>query len=263
MGTATNRQLAVVTGASSGIGLELAKCAIENGFDVLIAAENDSIHTVAAELRRDGVMIASEQVDLATYEGVEQLYQAVHGLGREVDVLLLNAGVGVGGEFVKTSLEEELKLIALNCTSVVHLAKRVAKDMVARGHGRIMITSSIVGTAPAPYEAVYGASKAFDLSFAEALHYELKDAGITVTAVQPGATDTQFFERAGLENTKVGQAEKDDPADVAKRAWDGMMDGKDKVLAGGFKARMQGRANEVLPEQTKAKAHAKQAEPKH
>jgi short-subunit dehydrogenase len=206
--------------------------------------------------------VQAVRADLRTFDGVEQLAREVQSLGRPVDALLLNAGVGVGGPFLETSLHEELDMIALNCNHTVHLAKLLVPDMVARGQGRVMVTASVVSTSPAPYEAVYGATKAFVMSFAEALREELKDTGVTVTALQPGATDTNFFARAHLEDTKVGEAEKDDPEGVAKRGFDAMMAGKASVLGGELKSRMEGLANEILPETVKAKSAAKQAKPK-
>lgn len=152
-------------------------------------------------------------------------------------------------------------MISVNCIAVVHLAKQLLPAMVERGQGRVLITSSIAATMPAPFEAVYGATKAFDLSFSEALRNELKDTGVTVTAVQPGPTETNFFHRAGLDDTKVGQSEKDDPAQVAQQAYDAMMAGKDKVYAGSLKTRMQGVMTEVMPEAAKAQQHRKMVEP--
>ncbi|MEJ7599137.1 MAG: SDR family NAD(P)-dependent oxidoreductase [Kofleriaceae bacterium] len=261
MGTATNRKLAVVTGASSGIGLELARLCVEHEFDLVICAEDEGIHQAAEHLGAAGTSIVPVRADLATYEGVETLVKSIRDTGRPVDALLMNAGVGVGGQFLLTDLEDELRMIALNCTSIVHLGKRVIPGMVSRGEGRILITASIASTAPAPYLAVYGATKAFDLSLAEALRYELKDTGVTVTALQPGATDTEFFERADMENTKVAQGKKDDPADVAKAGFEAMMAGKDSVIAASLKNKLQGLANEILPETVKAAAQAKQTKP--
>jgi short-subunit dehydrogenase len=152
-------------------------------------------------------------------------------------------------------------MIALNCMHTVHLAKRVVPDMVARGQGRILITGSVVSTAPNPYQAVYGATKAFVMSFGEALRFELKDTGVTVTVLQPGATDTNFFERAALMDTKVGQAKKDDPALVARNGFAAMMDGKDSVLGGSFKSKVEGMMNEILPETVKAAQAGKTTKP--
>jgi short-subunit dehydrogenase len=261
MGTATNRPFGVVTGASSGIGFELARECMEHDFDLLICAEDEGIHQAASHLSAAGAAVEAVRCDLATFEGCEKLVDAVNQYGRPLDALILNAGIGVSGGFIQTELEEELRSIALNVTSIVHLAKRLVPRMVNRGEGRVLITASVASTSPAPYLAVYGATKAFDLSFAEALRYELKDTGVTVTALQPGATDTEFFERADMENTKVAQGKKDDPADVAKKGFDAMMAGKDKVIAAGLKSKLEGIAGEVLPETVKAKLQASQTKP--
>jgi uncharacterized protein len=261
MGTATNRPLAVVTGASSGIGFELAKQCVENGFDVIICAEDARLAAAAEQLRAAGTSIEAVCADLATYDGNEALVRAIRAAGRPVEALLLNAGVGVNGAFIETSLEDEIRMIGLNCAAVVHVAKRVLPDMVALGRGRVLITSSIAATTPAPYLAVYGATKAFDLSLAEALREELKDTGVTVTALQPGATDTEFFERADMEDTRVGQGKKDDPAEVAKQGFEAMMKGKDSVIASSIKSKLEGLANEVLPETAKARIQAAMNKP--
>jgi short-subunit dehydrogenase len=261
MGTATNRQFAVVTGASSGIGLELAKQCVLNNFDVLICAEDEGIHEAARHLGAAGAAVEAVRADLSTFEGCEKLVEAVSSHGRPLDALLLNAGIGVGGSFIQNELEDELRMIALNVNAVVHLAKRLVPRMVNRGQGKVLITASVASTSPAPFLAVYGATKAFDLSFAEALRFELKDTGVTVTALQPGATDTEFFDRADMDNTKVAQGKKDDPEDVAKKGFEAMMAGKDKVIAASLKAKLEGIAGEILPEPTKAKMQAGQTRP--
>lgn len=264
MATEIKRKLAVVTGASSGIGLELARQCLNHGFDVLACADSAAIDDLPGQLGTQGDAIGNViplRADLSTYDGVEQLYQVVESHHRPVDALLLNAGVGVGGEFASTDLSAELEMIALNCMHTVHLAKRVVPQMIARREGRILITGSVVSTTPNPYQAVYAATKAFVMSFGEALRYELKDVGVTVTVVQPGATDTNFFARADLMDTKVGQAEKDDPALVAKHGFEAMMAGKDSVLAGGFKSKIEGALNEILPETVKAAQTAKTTKP--
>jgi uncharacterized protein len=170
--------------------------------------------------------------------------------------------LGVSGDFTRqTELDDELNLIHLNVISPVHLAKRVLKDMVARGKGRVLFTSSIAGTMPAPFEAVYGASKAFLSSFAQAIRNELKDTGVTITALMPGATETNFFHRAGMEDTKLGASEKDDPAEVAKDGFEALMAGKDHVVAGSFKNKVQAVAGHALPDPAVANMHRQMSEP--
>lgn len=258
----TPRKLAVVTGASSGIGLELALQCAKNGFDVVISSETPAIQSAAETIRAaTGAEIHPIEADLRESEGVDALWRAVLALGRPVDALLLNAGVGVGGPFIDTDLDAELDMIALNCNHTVHLAKRIVPEMAKRGAGRVLITASVVSTAPSPYQAVYGATKAFVMSFAQALHTELRSTGVTVTALQPAATDTEFFERADMMDTQVGQGEKDDPADVARRGFEGMMKGSASVLGGGWKGKLEAIANEILPEQLKARQVAKTTEP--
>ncbi len=262
MGTQDPRPFAVVTGASTGIGFELARQCIMNNFDALICADDArGIHEAAAHLAASGATVIPVTADLTTYEGVEKLAREIDGTGRHVDALILNAGIGVNGPFIETPLDEELRVIALNCASIVHLAKRVVPQMAVRGKGHILITASVESTSPAPYLAVYGASKAFDLSFAEALRAELKETGVTVTALQPGATDTEFFERAEMMDTRVAAGKKDDPAEVAKVGFEAMMKGKDKVIAASIKAKLEGLVGELLPEPAKAALHARQAKP--
>ncbi|AKF05499.1 SDR family NAD(P)-dependent oxidoreductase [Sandaracinus amylolyticus] len=262
MANATDKPLAVVTGASSGIGLELARQCVANGFDVFLIADDAKIGDAAAELGGKGATVYARQIDLATYEGVEEAWREIAETGRPVDALLLNAGVGVSGDFVRdTSLDRELRMIALNCDSIVHLAKRVLPGMVARKKGRVLITSSVAAIIPASGTAVYGATKAFGLGLAEALRDELRDTGVTVTALQPGPTETPFFRRADMEHTRVGQQKKDDAALVAKQGFDAMMRGKHKLYGGSLKTRVMGAISELLPEPIKARAHGKLAEP--
>ena len=182
-------------------------------------------------------------------------------MGRPVDAIAINAGIGVGGEFVKTDLQEELNLIELNVSSTVHLAKRVVKDMVDRGSGKILFTSSVVSQMPSPFLAVYAASKAFVHSFSEALRNELKDTGVTVTALMPGATETNFFHRAGLDETKVGAAKKDDPAEVAKQGFDALMAGKDSTLAESLVTKIGGAIGTILPDTVTSEMNRKLNEP--
>ncbi len=257
------RQLALVTGASSGIGLELARQFAQNGFDLIITAEDDELATAEASLAGDGAEVRAVRADLSTYDGVEQLWSAVASVGRPLDAVALNAGIGVNGDFARDiPLEDDLRLIALNVTAVVHLAKRVLPPMIQRGAGRVLITSSVAATMPGPYYATYAASKAFLQSFAQAIRFELKDTGVTVTALQPGPTDTEFFERADLENTMVGESKKDDPAEVAKDGFEALMAGKDHVVAGSAKNKAQVAGAKLLPEKARAGMHAAQTKPK-
>jgi uncharacterized protein len=180
-----------------------------------------------------------------------------------VDVLVLNAGVGVGGRFWETDLADDLRLVDLNVRSVVHLAKLVVRDMVARGSGRVLVTASIAAKAPGPYHATYAASKAYDHSFAEALRVELEEAdtGVTVTSLMPGPTDTDFFDRAGMEDTKVAQGRKDDPDEVAKDGVDALLAGKDHVVAGALKNKVMAAGSALQPDAAAAKGMATMAEP--
>jgi uncharacterized protein len=258
----STRPLAVVTGASSGIGRELARQFGENGFDLLITAQSAQIEEAARELKATGARIQTVQADLATYEGVETLYRAIQADSRPVEAIAINAGVGAGGDFTRdTDLRDELNLIQLNVISTVHLAKRVLPEMVARGRGRVLFTSSIAALMPGTFQAVYNGSKAFVQSFSEALRNELKGTGVTITALQPGPTETNFFHRAGMDDTQVGASEKDDPAQVAKQGFDALMAGKDHVIAGSFKTKALANVAKVLPDTVNAEQHRKMAEP--
>lgn len=260
MAATNGRQFAVVTGASSGIGFELAKQFVQNNFDVLICAENE-LDRAAQELRSLGADVQAVQVDLASHDGVHQLQQAIDATGRTLDAAALNAGVGVSGPFAETDLAAELNMVNLNVVSTLHLAKYVVKKMVSQGSGKILFTSSIAGTMPTPYEAVYGATKAFVRSLSQSIREELKETGIGVTALMPGATETPFFAKAGALDTKLGASEKDDPADVAKDGFEALMAGKDHVVAGSFKNKLQAAAGYALPDPLVAKAHAGMAAP--
>jgi short-subunit dehydrogenase len=254
-------QLAVVTGASSGIGFALAAQAAMRGYDLVICSDTDAIQRAAEALGAGGLQVLAVQADLATSAGVEKLAAAVQATGRPVDALLLNAGVGVNGSFLDTVLEDEMRMIHLNVCGAVHLAKRLLPDMAKRRQGKVLVTASVASTAPTPYLTIYGATKAFGLSFAEGLRVELAPYGISVTALQSGATDTNFFDRAAMQTTKVGQSEKDDPMEVARLGFEAMLAGKDSVVASSLKSKAVGLLNEVLPETTKAKLQARENEP--
>jgi short-subunit dehydrogenase len=261
MDSSAPHPFAVVTGASSGIGLELAKQFAQHGYDLLVVAEDAGIEGAASTLRALGAQVDSLQADLAAHDGVHALIDRIGAAGRPVDAVAINAGVGVGGPFVETDLHAELNLINLNVISTVHLAKHVLKQMVARGEGRILFTSSIAAEMPAPFEAVYGASKAFVQSFSEALRNEVKDTNVVITALQPGPTDTNFFHRAGMDDTRVGAGKKDDAAEVARQGFEALMKGKDHVVAGSLKNKVQSTLAQVTPEPALAEMHRKLSEP--
>lgn len=262
MNRSLTRPLAVVTGASNGIGYELAKQFAQNGFDLLVTATGPNINEAAQAFEALGAKVDTVQADLATYDGVETLYSQIQATGRPIDAIAINAGVGVGGEFAReTDLKDELNLINLNVVSSVHLAKRVVKDMVDRGQGRILFSSSIAALMPGPFEAVYAASKAFIQSFAEAIRNELKDTGVTVTSLMPGPTDTNFFHRAEMDDTNAGSKKKDDPAEVAKQGFEALMAGKDAVIAGSLMTKIQGKVSAVLPDTLNAELHRQLTEP--
>jgi short-subunit dehydrogenase len=257
-----SRPLALVTGASSGIGRELAKQFAERGFDLIVAAEDVELDDAVEELRAMGGAVAPVSVDLTKREDVERLVAAVRGSGRPLDAAALNAGVGVGGAFADNDLDAELNLIELNCVSTVHLAKRVVQDMVARGEGRILFTSSIASQAPEPFQAVYGASKAFVQSLAMALREELKDSGVSITALLPGPTESEFFDRADLTDTKLGASDKkDDPAQVARQGVDGLLKGDASVFAGSLASKAMGRLSAVTPAPLATKLKRPMTEP--
>jgi short-subunit dehydrogenase len=254
--------LALVTGASSGIGRELARVFAENGFDLIVAAEDPGIETTAAELQRHGGAVRPVRVDLRDPEGVEQLYATCRATGA-LDAAALNAGVGQGGRFLDIDIEDEQDIIDVNVSSTVRLAKHVLRDMSERGTGRVLITSSIASTMPGTYQAVYNASKSFLQSFSEAVQAELRDdhAEVTVTALMPGPTDTNFFHRGDMDDTKVGSSSKDDPAQVAEQGFKAMLKGEDKEFAGSVGSRAQGKLAGVLPDRLKAAMHRRMAAP--
>lgn len=259
--TSSSRPFAVVTGASSGIGLELAKRFAMEGFDLLLVAEPSGLIDAKTAVEQFGASVDAVEADLTTSDGVHAVVDRIQAAGRPVEAIAINAGVGVGGPFLETPLDEELKMIDLNVKSSVHLAKHVLPKMIARNRGKILFTSSVAAVMPAPFEAVYGATKAFLLLFAESLANELKDTEITVTAILPGPTETNFFHRAHMDDTKAGTDKKDDPADVAKRAYEALVAGTEKAYVGSFKNKVMGLMADLLPDDLGAAAHRKLSEP--
>jgi short-subunit dehydrogenase len=255
---AEGNKLAVVTGASTGIGYELAKQCAADGYDLVMAADEPAIHEAARKIGTRGVHVEAVEADLATMEGADKLYAAL--AGRPVDALLANAGRGLGRGFLDQDFAEVRRVVDTNITGTIYLLQKVGRDMRARRSGRILITGSIAGFIPGTYQAVYNGTKAFLDSFSFALRAELKDSGVTVTCLMPGATETAFFERADMLDTKVGQSKKDDPADVAKIGFDAMMDGKGDVVSG-WKNKLQTAIANVTPAGTLAEMHRGMAEP--
>lgn len=257
------RPFAVITGASSGIGYELAKVFAGNGFDLLINAEDERLKDAKRTLAINGTRLEAVRADLSKPKGVEKLYERIQRTGRPVDALALNAGIGEGGDFVRqTDLDQELHLVDLNVRSTVHLSKLVLGDMVNRGEGRVLFTSSIASTMPGTYQAVYNASKSFVQSFALAIRRELKGTGVSVTSLMPGPTDTDFFRRAHMEDTRVGSSEqKDDPAEVARQGYEALMQGKERVVPGSLVNRLLAYGGRLVPDKAKAEAHRLMAEP--
>lgn len=253
-----SRAFAVVTGASSGIGLELAKGLAEMGAELLVVAEDDQIMAAAAQLGPDCTPL---QADLSTPGGIATVIDAVNAHDGPPDILALNAGVGRSGKFVDLPLGDDLLVIRLNVESTVRLAKAIVPAMVRRGSGRVLISGSIAGDMPGPFYATYAASKAFLNSFSAALRYELRETGVHVTTLMPGPTDTDFFDEAGMQDTPVYEQSKDDPAVVARQALEALFGGQATVVSGSKKNLAQHLAAGVLPEQTAAGLHAKFTRP--
>lgn len=253
-------KLAVVTGASSGIGFELARLAGEHGYDLSIVADEPLIAGAGVDLGRAGARVEVVETDLASFAGVDKLLAATNG--RPIDVLCANAGTATGGAFLDVSVEDWRHAIDTNVTGTVYLLQKVLAQMVARREGKVLVTGSIAGYVPGPFNAVYNATKAFIDYFTDAVRNELKDHdGVTLTTLKPGATDTPFFERAGMGDTRIGQSNaKADPAKVARDGWDAMLAGKDAITSG-LLNKLQVAAAGVAPASVMARMHRRLAEP--
>lgn len=257
MGTRA-RPLAIVTGASTGIGLELAKLCAESDFDLVVVADEPAIQPAAVELRGAGGSVVAVEADLATTDGVDRVLEAVGG--RPVAALLANAGRGLGKGFLDQDWGDVRRVVDTNVTETLYLLQKVAREMRERGSGRILVVGSIAGFMPGTYQAVYNGTKAFLDSFAVALRHELDGTGVTVTCLMPGPTDTRFFERADLMDTKVGTGDKHPAGDVARIGFSAMMKGESQVVAG-FKNKVQAAVAHVMPADVMAKQHTKMAKP--
>jgi uncharacterized protein len=253
-------QFAIVTGASTGIGFELASIAAENGYDLLVVADEPLIEAAAADFKRHGVLVISLEADLSTLEGVDQLLAATNG--RRVDLLCANAGRGLGHGFLEQDVADWRRVVDTNITGTLYLLQHVLRDMVGRDEGKVLITGSIAGFIPGSFQAVYNGTKAFVDSFADAIRNEIKEArGVTVTTLMPGPVETEFFDRADMLDTSVGASEsKSDPADVARDGWEALMKGEAHIVSG-WKNKVQATLAHVTPAAVLAEQHRKMAEP--
>ncbi|MEU5840570.1 SDR family NAD(P)-dependent oxidoreductase [Rhodococcus sp. NPDC047139] len=256
------RPLALVTGASRGIGRELAALFAADGYDLVLAGRSDALDSVAADLQATGVAVSPVHADLRTLEGVRAVHEAAVAGGRVPAAAALNAGVGVGGAFVDADLEDLLSVVDVDVRSTVHLAHLLLNDMVRAGSGRMLITSSVVSKMPGPYQAVYNASKAFVQSFADGIRKELEGTGVTVTSMLPGATDTDFFARAGMLDTLLGKGPKDDPAHVARDGYAALMRGERKVVPGSVLAKSIAAFATMAPDAVTSAVHRVLAKPR-
>lgn len=262
----STRPLALVTGGSSGIGYELAVQLAGRGYDIAVSGSSERVHDAAKRLAELGVEAHPFQADAATYDGVEAFWSFVADLDRPVNVACLNVGIGVGGAFLDTDLDDELRMIAINCTGTVHMAKRVVRAMHAqgpdRGERRLLVVSSTSATTPTPYEPVYGPTKAFGFSFAESIREELREDGITVTALLPGATDSDFHANAGMGDTVFGDNSwKNDRTEVARQGIEALLAGDDHVVGGDDATRQQVIDNRSMSEPEKAARQGALARP--
>ena len=251
---------AIITGASTGIGFELATLAAKNGYDILVVANEPLIHAAANDFEQFGTTVTAVEADLSTIEGVDRLLQAANG--RQIDVLCANAGHGLGRAFLDQDVQDWRMVVDTNITGTVYLLQKVLKPMVARNGGKVLVTGSIAGYIPGSFQAVYNGSKAFVDSFVAAIQNEIKDAdGVTLTNLMPGPVDTEFFARGDMLDTDVGtDPKKSDPADVAKDGWDALMAGKASIVSG-WKNKIQSAVANITPNAVLAEQHRQMAEP--
>lgn len=253
------QKFAVITGASTGIGFELAHLAAQDGYDLLVVADEPLINAAAEDFRNHSTNVDALEADLSTIEGVDALLAAMNG--RPIDVLCANAGRGLGHGFLEQDVADWRRVVDTNVTGTLYLLQKAVNDMVARGEGKVLVTGSIAGYIPGSFQAVYNGTKAFIDSFTDALRNEIKDhERVTITTLMPGPTETEFFDRAEMMDTKVGTSEKDDPAKVAKDGWTAMLEGKAHMISG-WQNKLQVAASNVVPASLLAEQHRKMAEP--
>ncbi|GAB5349884.1 SDR family NAD(P)-dependent oxidoreductase [Alteriqipengyuania sp. 357] len=252
--------LCVVTGASSGIGLELAKLAATDGCDLLLVADRDLASAAGAVRECGAASVEYLETDLATESGVDELMNTVGD--RPVDVLMANAGQGQGGAFLGHSWSDIKATIDTNITGTISLIHKIGGRMVLREEGRILVTGSIAGSMPGPFNLVYNATKAFIDNFCVGLANELKVTPVVITCLLPGITDTRFFERADMEDTTLGQSKKADPAKVARDGYEALLKGETQEVSG-FMNKLQDTFADILPDELVAKMHERLAKPRH
>jgi len=253
-------QFAIITGASTGIGFELATLAAQNGYDLLVVADEPLIEAAAADFKQFGTDVQSVEADLATIEGVDQLLAAAGG--RQIDLLCANAGRGLGHAFLDQDLADWRRVVDTNITGTAYLLQKVLRQMVARDEGKVLVTGSIAGFIPGSFQAVYNGTKAFIDNFTDALRNEIKESkGVTLTTLMPGPVETEFFDRAEMLDTSVGaNPNKSDPVDVARDGWDALMSGKASIVSG-WKNKLEATVANVTPAAVLAERHRKMAEP--
>jgi uncharacterized protein len=260
----TGKGYALITGATSGIGYELAKLFAQDGYNLVIVSRGaDELQNTASQFQsQHNVQVETIAKDLFIPESAFEVYEEIKKKNIKIDILVNNAGQGEYGEFVETDIRKELDIIQLNISSVVVLTKLFLKDMVERREGRILNVASIASKIPGPWQAVYHGTKAFVHSFTEAIRAEVRDAGVIVTSLLPGVTDTDFFNKAHMKESKVVEPGKmADPTDVAKDGFDALMSGDDKVVSGA-KNKAQVAMSNITPDSTLADSMYKQQAPK-
>ncbi|KQR71180.1 SDR family oxidoreductase [Pedobacter sp. Leaf176] len=256
------KHFALITGATSGIGLELAKLFAKDKFNLVIVARNEAdLERTASMLKMEGIEVITFSKDLFLPDAASELYEDLKSQNIQIDVLVNDAGQGVYGKFIETELNRELDIIQLNIASLVTLTKLYVKEMVARNSGKILNVASIAGKAPGPYQAVYHGTKAFVHSFSESVRNEVKDSAVTITSLLPGPTDTDFFNKADMQDSKIVQeGQLADPAGVAKDGYEAMMAGDDMVVSG-MKNKIMVTLGNITPDSMQAEQMAKMQEP--